>query len=468
MGEPHGEWRDGDELAEEARRHLEDGRLAEAEAALRQALVRNPDRPEWHFHLGRLLEQTDRAREAREEYLRCHELDPGAPEPLLAAASVEEDIGDTASAIRFVEKAVALDRECDESHAHRIRLLAAAGRHDEARDAFYEAQEFVDSPAFSMIAMASGLEEQGDLARAAWCYREALRHDPSMHGARTVYARCLAAQGEHPKALQNFMHVLREEPGSIDALLGCAETLASMGRESDAAEKLRRIVEIEPANVPAHHMLGALELRAARFDRAAVEFELVLKLAPDRGLVRLDLADAQFRRGKLREARETMRTLLADGLPDAPDSDSRFATRPEHERTRALRSWSAILARTGALLAALREWDAAAKVIPAFVKIHANEPDAWRALARARYESKDIDGGREASLEALKLDPACALSHHNLALAALRTNDLATAADWVRRGLKVARADEGLRRLRSRVLLARLRALLRRAGWRRG
>ena len=50
------------------------------------------------------------------------------------------------------------------------------------------------------------------------------------------------------------------------------------------SEKLRRIVEIEPANVPAHHMLGALELRAARFDRAAVEFELVLKLAPDRGL----------------------------------------------------------------------------------------------------------------------------------------------------------------------------------------
>ncbi|MEY4943141.1 MAG: Tetratricopeptide repeat, partial [Planctomycetota bacterium] len=54
MGDSQGEWRDGDELAEEARRHYEDGRLVEAEAALRQALARNPDRPEWHFHLGRL------------------------------------------------------------------------------------------------------------------------------------------------------------------------------------------------------------------------------------------------------------------------------------------------------------------------------------------------------------------------------------------------------------------------------
>ena len=65
MSEPSGDWRDGDELAEEARQHYEDGRLAEAEAALRQALARNPDRPDWHFHLGRLLEQTDRGLEAR-------------------------------------------------------------------------------------------------------------------------------------------------------------------------------------------------------------------------------------------------------------------------------------------------------------------------------------------------------------------------------------------------------------------
>ena len=475
MGDSSGEWRDGDELAEEARRHYEDGRLAEAEAALRQALVRNPDRPDWHFHLGRLLEQTERGKEAREEYLRCHELDPGAPEPLLAAAGVDEMEGDPASALRLVEKAVELDRECDEAHARRIRLLDSVGRHDDARDAFYEAQEFVESPACSMIAMAGSLEDQGELARAAWCYREALRHDPSIAEVRTMYARCLGQQGEHAKALQNYMHVLREQPGSIDALLGCAETLAHLGRDSDAAEKLRRVVEIEPANVNAHHMLGALELRASRHDRASVEFELVLKLDPDRGLVRLDLADAQFRRGRADDARESMRALLADGLPDPPDRDERFASRPPHERERALRAWSTVVARAGALLSALREWDAAAKVFPEFVRMHAGEPDAWRALARARYEAGDLAGGREASLRALAIDPTCAASHHNLALAALRSGDVTSAARHVRQGLAVARSDEGLRRLRSRVLLTRVRRAaaaatrwLRPAGWRKG
>jgi tetratricopeptide (TPR) repeat protein len=468
MGDSHGEWRDGDELADEARRHFEAGRLADAEAALRQALARNPDRPDWHFHLGRLLEATDRGPEAREEFLRCHELDPDAPEPLLAAAGVEEEEGNPTAALRLVEQAVALDRASDESNARRIRLLTLTGQHDDARSAFYEAQEFVEAPAFCMIAMAGGMEAQGDLQRAAWCYREALRHDPSMDEVRTQYARCLALQGEGQKALQNYMQVLRDDPGSIDALLGCAETLATLGRDSDAAEKLRRVVEIEPANVQAHHMLGALDLRASRFDRAAVEFELVLKLDPERNLVRLDLAEAQFRRGRREEARETVKTMLASGMPGAPDAEPDFASRPERERQRAMRAWGTTLARAGSLLAALGEWKAAAEVIPEFVRLHDGEADAWRALARSRYEAGDLDGGRAASMKVLELEPSCAGSHHNLALACLRSGDLAGAADWVRRGLAVARADEGLRRLRSRVWLGKLRALLRRAGWRRG
>jgi tetratricopeptide (TPR) repeat protein len=462
MSDPQGEWRDGDELAEEARRHFEEGRLAEAEAALRQALARNPDRPDWHFHLGRLLEHTDRGSEARDEYLRCHELDPDAPEPLLAAASVDEEEGNVASALRFVEQAVALDRSNDDSNARRIRLLNVSGNGDAARDAFYEAQEFVETPTFCMIAMAGGLEDQGDLPRASWCYREALRHDPAMSEVRTRYARCLARQEDHAKALQNFMHVLREEPGAIEALLGCAETLIHLGRESDAAEKLRRVVEIEPANVQAHHMLGALDLRAARFDRAAVEFELVLKLDPDRNLVRLDLAESQLRRGRADEARETVRAMLSGGLPEAPDRGDRVAKLPDRDRQRTMRAWAGAVARTGSILAALGEWKSAAEVFPELVRMHPQEANAWRALARSRYEAGDVIGGRAASMKVLELEPACALSHHNLALAALRDGDLPGAGAWVKRGLAVAKTDEGLRRLRSRVLLGRVRALLRR------
>jgi hypothetical protein len=44
-----------------------------------------------------------------------------------------------------------------------------------------------------------------------------------------------------------------------------------------------------------------------------------------------------------------------------------------------------------------------------------------------------------------------------LALAALESGELHLAAGWVRRGLRVNKNDDGLRRVRMRVYMARIR-----------
>ncbi len=456
MNDPQGEWRDGDDLAEQARRHFESGRYADAEAALRQALEQNPERPDWHFNLGHVLEQSDRNAEARAAYMRCHQLDPDAPEPLLAAARTLALDGHNSEAIKLIDQAIALDRHNDAAHAQKVAVLGNCERSDDARDAFYVAQEFVEAPAFTMLSMAQLLEETSDLARASWCYREALRHRPEMLEVRTMYARCLTRQGDHSKALQNYMQVLREDPGDVDALIGCARLLASLGREADAQEKLRRVVEIEPANVAAHYELGALAMRAARYERAAVEFELVLKLEPERNPVRVDLAEAHFRRGRIVEARETLRSFILEGLPEAPDNpaDTRAST------TDSMRSYVTLLARAGALLSGTGLWAEAAKVLQESVRRLPTEAALWRALARARFESNDADGGRTAARQTLALDPQCTVSYHNMALSSLRAGRLDEAVEWTKRGLKVRRDDEGLRRIRSRILIARVKRVL--------
>jgi Flp pilus assembly protein TadD len=240
------------------------------------------------------------------------------------------------------------------------------------------------------------------------------------------------------------MHVLREDPGDIAALLGCADLLATLGRDGEAAEKLHRVVELEPANGRAHHMLGVLELRASRFDRAALEFELVLKLDPERTGVQLDLAEAQCRRGRMSDARTAMNAFLAgraasDDQPTPPEA----------------------IARAAGLLMALGMWTDAATILPGLAEACADRADVWRALARARFESGDLDGGVAASERALGIEPGCPICHHNLALAALRRRDVAAAWRWVTLGLRAARTDEGLRRLRSRVLAARAISALR-------
>lgn len=460
MMDPHGEWRDADDLAEQARRHFESGRFADAEAALRQALEQNPERPDWHFNLGHVLEQSDRTTEARAAYMRCHQLDPGAPEPLLAAARTLALDGHHGEAVRLIDQAISLDRHNDAAHAQKVAVLGNCERLEDARDAFYVAQEFVESPAFTMLSMAQLLEDNGDLARASWCYREALRHRPEMLEVRTMYARCLARQGEHTKALQNYMQVLREDPGDVEALLGCARLLKHLGREADAQEKLKRVVEIEPANVPAHFELGSLAMRAARYERAGVEFELVLKLDPSRNAVRVDLAESQYRRGRIEEARETLRAFIAEGLPDPPETPENAAP-PLGAVGDALHAYVTLLARAGALLSGTGLWDEAASVLHEATRRMPAEAALWRALARARFEAGDHDGGRTACRQALAIDPNCVISLHNLALHALRAGRLDEAREWTRRGLRVRRDDEGLRRIRSRILLARVRRMLR-------
>lgn len=470
MMDPHSEWRDGDDLAEQARRYFESGRFADAEAALRQALEQNPERPDWHFNLGHVLEQSERHSEARAAYLRCHQLDPGAPEPLLAAARTLALDGHNSEAIKLIDQAISLDRHSDAAHAQKVAVLGNCERAEEARDAFYVAQEFVEAPSFTMLSMAQLLEERGELARAAWCYRESLRHRPEMLEVRTMFARCLARQGDHSKALQNYMQVLREDPGDVDALIGCARLLKHLGREADAQEKLRRVVEIEPANVAAHYELGTLAMREARYERAAVEFELVLKLEPERNAVRVDLAEAQVRRGRTEDARETLRAFMGEGIPDAPErplppviplEGEPSATPVEADALGTMRAHVVLLARAGALMSTTGLWRDAAAVLHEAVRRQPREAALWRALARARFESGDEDGGRAASRQTLELEPACMASHHNLALCALRSGRIEEAAEWTRRGLAVKRDDEGLRRIRSRVFLARLRRLLR-------
>ena len=84
-------------------------------------------------------------------------------------------------------------------------------------------------------------------------------------------------------------------------------------------------------------------------------------------------------------------------------------------------------------------------------------------MALARFQSGEIDAGIAASLRVLRLEPECVRSIHNLALSALARGQLTLAAGWVRRGLRVNKHDDGLRRVRMRIWLARISSV-----WRHG
>ncbi len=439
------EWLNAEAHAARALDMYERGRWAEAEIELRKALALNPDHPEWQFNLGLTLEAAGRDADAYDCYQRAAELMPDEVDPLIMLGIVTNRLGNYRQAIPWFTRALELEPACELAHAHYMESLIRLGDLDAAELQFYLAQQVLRETSGHCLAMMGEIQlERGEPRKAGWCFREAIRIEPTIPRLRGRLGAVYAALGEPQKAVQMFLRELRDDPGNIDALLDYGELLAELGRTSESAEKFRRVLELEPANVDAHFQLGELAMQTRRYEQAHVEFELVLKLDPTYPHIRLALAETLVERGRNGDAEK----VLADAFDDlAADDDA---------RPREL-GW------LGDLLIRIGRPEDAAKLLERAVRLTPNpDADLWRKLALARYRSGDRDGGAAASRRVLRLDRRCVASMHNLALAAIENGNLRLAAGWIRRGLRrVDRHDDGLRRLRMKLWWARVGRFLR-------
>ncbi len=114
------------------------------------------------------------------------------------------------------------------------------------------------------------------------------------------------------------------------------------------------------------------------------------------------------------------------------------------------------LPRFGSLLLQAGMPAEAADIFARAVAADGDSAGLLRKLALARFRSGDRDGGVAASRRVVRLEPQCVVSVHNLALAALENRRLAVASGWIARGMRIDRHDDGMRRLRMRLWLARL------------
>jgi tetratricopeptide (TPR) repeat protein len=456
------DWMDAEAHADRAFELYERGRWAEAESELRKALSLNPDQPEWYFNLGLTLEAAGRDADALAAYERAIDLMPDQPEPMIAAGIVSNRLDRYSDAIRFFDRALRLDQTNEAAYCHKIESHLRLGDHDEAETTFYLAQHALPEPsAHCLSAIADSLIDRGEYARAGWCLREALRHEPSLPRLRGRLGNVYAALGQPQRALQLYLRELRDDPGNVDTLLDFGELLVEFGRMPEAEEKFRRVLELEPANADARHRLGEIAMHMCRYERAQLEFELVLKLEPDFPGIRPSLAEAMLRRGRLKEARRTLREefdLLME-LEERVKSGSTGQMIDSTVDDIVCHHTTTSLIRLGDLLLEAKMPREAGTVFerccrkPRFLA-RKMRLLVWRKLALARFRAGDRAGGAAMSRRVLRHHPHCISSIHNLGLAALEEGRITVAAGWIKRGLKIDRHDDGLRQLRMRLWLA--------------
>jgi tetratricopeptide (TPR) repeat protein len=107
---------------------VEETAPGEARELYRRALVRDPDYPDAHVNLGRLLHEANEVHAALLHYRSALKVRPNDPTAAFNVGVALEDLGLGGEAIEAYEKAIACDPNSADAHYNVARLLEQAGK----------------------------------------------------------------------------------------------------------------------------------------------------------------------------------------------------------------------------------------------------------------------------------------------------------------------------------------------------
>jgi tetratricopeptide (TPR) repeat protein len=433
------EWFDAEDHVERAHELFEAGRWGEAESELRKALARNPYQAEWHFNLGLTLEASGRFRDAADSFKRAFELGPGDAQTAVMVGLNALRSDDPEGALPWLDRATELERDRLDALIYRIEALTRLGRHEQAEETYYYAQQLAPENAEIYAAMAESLLARDLHEKAVWCLREAARLDPELPRVEARLAEAYARTGRLERARQLYLRELRRDPGGIDTLLDLGELLLDMHRQEEAAEKFRRVLELEPDNADAHFNLGRLASETGDRAGSLRQFDLVVRLDPTFPSARCRLAAELLGAGSGPQSAhwERARQLLLAVLREQSDRPDRFSVEEMDE--------------LGQLLLDASMPVEAGRVFRRIIARRPNNASAHHALSVCHFLRGDRAAGMESARAALRLEPRYVAPMHNLAMAYLEQGQWTRARYWAAQARRLAPDDPSLRRLRLKL-----------------
>ncbi|XP_063761538.1 protein O-mannosyl-transferase TMTC2 [Eleginops maclovinus] len=292
------------------------GKMAEAERAYRNALHHRGNMADMLYNLGLLLQENERLSEA----LHYYKLAIGS-RPTLASAYLNTGIilmnqGNLEEAKRtFLTCADIPDENLKDPHAHKSsvtsclynlgKLLHEQGQQEEALSIYKEAvqkmpKQFAPHSLFNMMGEAymrlNRLEEAGH-----W-YRESLRAKPDHIPAHLTYGKLLSIIGPKTEAERYYLRAIQLDPTKGNCYMHYGQFLLEQSRLGEAAEMAERAADLDHSEFDvvfsAAHMLRQASLNEA----AERQYERAASLRPDYPAALMNLGAILHLNGKLPEA----------------------------------------------------------------------------------------------------------------------------------------------------------------------
>src|SRR5580692_7794668 len=285
--------------------HIQD--FAGAERGLRGYVASHPDSSDALYMLGFVLNRLNRPAESLVSYTKAAAIARPTADDLKIVGLDYVLLDDYADAIKWLEKAVALDGPNNMDAWYYLgRAYYTKSRLIEARNAFLKVLDLDPRDAKAENNLGLIFESSGQPNAAIEAYRKAIAwQEQNLHASEQPYVNLgnlLMEQGRAAEAVGTLEKAVALAPDNAFCHLTLGVYYRKVGQVESARHELERATQLDPENAVAHYQLGRLykdmhdadrtqaeaDRAQAKFDRAQAEF--------DRAQAEIDRAQAEFDR----------------------------------------------------------------------------------------------------------------------------------------------------------------------------
>jgi tetratricopeptide (TPR) repeat protein len=293
---------------------LVDRATDEPEKALKRfddLLARDPANASALMNRGLVLRDLKRDDEARAAFQAALKARPNHATALFNLGRLEASQKRHKEAMEAFEQALAVDPRNIKSWLSLGVARVASGDLPGAEDAYRKAIEISPGYVSAHYNLATALRKQGRPAEAVTEYQKVLELDEEHANARLHLGLLYGKLGQGELAVRTLDDALDRDPSAVNVRYSLAQQYRAMGRTDAAAVELRRVLRMQPEHEPSLAALASLELDAGRLDSVGALLEPVAAGTAASARVRVLLATARLRQGRVEEARQGLDAALA-------------------------------------------------------------------------------------------------------------------------------------------------------------
>lgn len=258
-----------------------------------------------HLEAGLRAHQAGDLDNAIRAYQAGLSLAPDDPQGLNLLGAALVQMGDAQAALPHLERAARAGRNNAGILGNLAQAYFAAGRYDEAREAFRKASRVDPRQAHFQLGIANSLAMLGRLTEAESLLRRIVQRFPAEPLAHYNYGNVLRDLERHAEALAEFARALELAPEFAEARNNLAGALHKLQHFADAEREFRACIALAPDYPLARCNLASVLIDLGRFAEAESVCRDVLSADADMAIAHTYLGAALGHQGRLAEALES-------------------------------------------------------------------------------------------------------------------------------------------------------------------